>query len=101
MKIPSTIERGNDHRPEHDRDQERRDPAAVVLAVDEHDRDHDQVGEDERDHAGERDPAGPQHRGERDVPDRAHEGERGDDRADDDVLEQLDRAAGVGDEQAR
>ncbi len=56
---------------------------AVVLPVDDQDRDDDQVGEDERDDAAEADPAVPQHRRQRRVADRADEAEQGDDRADD------------------
>ena len=72
---------------------------AVVLAVDGEDRQHDQVGEQERDHAGERDPAGPQHGGEGDVADRADEAEHGDERADDHVLDRRERRRGVREEQ--
>ena len=74
--------------------------AAVVLAVDRDDRQHDQVGEEERQHAGEADPARPQHRRERHVADRADEAEHGDERPDDHVLERAERAAGVLEEQA-
>ena len=55
---------------------------AVVLPVDVQDREDDQVGEDEGDHAAEADAAVPQHGGERDVADGAHEGQHRDDRAD-------------------
>ena len=94
---PSTREhavddqRGDRHRHEHHRDEQRREPAAVVLPVGVDDRDDDQVGEDERDHAGERDAAAPEHGRERDVPDRADERERRDERADDHVLDDAHR----------
>ena len=76
---------------EHQRDDPQCEAGAVVLAVDRDDRQHDQVGEDEREHAGERDPARPQHCGERDVADRAHERDDGDQRSENDVLEQPKR----------
>jgi hypothetical protein len=50
-------------------EQERGHLQPVVLAVDVEDRQHDQVGEDEGDHAAEADAPVPQHRGKRDVPD--------------------------------
>src|SRR6266576_3956627 len=55
---------------------------AVVLPVDEQDRDDDQVGEDERDDAAEADAPVPQHRRQRHVADRADEAEHRDHRAD-------------------
>ena len=93
-------QRGGDHRREHDRDDQRRHLAAVVLPVDQDDRDHDQVGVDECDHSGERDASRPQNRRERDVADRADERERGDDRPDEDVLQQLQGPALARDEEA-
>ena len=66
---------GGSHRGVEGHEQERGHTPAVVLAVDVEDRQDDQVGEDERDHAAETDPAVPQHGSERDVADRAHERE--------------------------
>src|ERR1039458_10144638 len=71
----------------------------VVLAVDQHDRHHDEVGEYEGDNPREADSAGPQDGGERDVADRAHEAEDGDDRPDDGVLDQLHARRGVREEE--
>ena len=80
---PSTASAASDDRAEHDGDEQRGEPAAVDLAVVRDDRRDQQVGEEERDDAGERDAARPQHGGERHVADRADERERGDDRPDD------------------
>jgi prolipoprotein diacylglyceryl transferase len=55
-------QRGNHHRHEHQRGDAEREAPAVVLPVDRNDRQHDQVGEEKREHATERDPAGPQDR---------------------------------------
>src|SRR5207249_3452975 len=55
---------------------------SVVFAVDVEDWQHDQVGEDEGEHAAEADAAVPQYGGERDVADRADEGDDGNQRAD-------------------
>ena len=52
-------QRGERHRGEHQHDDAQRERAAVVLAVDRDDREHDQIGEQEREHAGETDPARP------------------------------------------
>ena len=71
---------GRDHGRVEGGDEEAGHPPAVVPAVDVDDRQDDQVGEDERQHAAEADPAVPEDRGERDVPDRADEAQDGDQR---------------------
>src|SRR2546428_111767 len=58
---PVDGEGGHDRGRVHDRNDSDRDAAAVVLQVDEHDRDDDQVGVDEGDDAREADAAGPEH----------------------------------------
>src|SRR5690348_8443254 len=74
---------GYDHGGVEDPEYGQHHPGAVVLPVDDQDRNDDQVGEDERDHAAEADPAVPQHGSQRHVADRADEAEQRDDRADD------------------
>ncbi len=64
---------GRHHRRVERAEYERGHPRPVVLAVDVEDRGDDQVGEQERDHPAEADPALPQHDGQRDVADRADE----------------------------
>ena len=59
------------------------EPRAVVAAIDQQQRERDQVGEEEGDHAAERDPAVPQRRRQRDVADGADEADDRDERADD------------------
>lgn len=94
-------QQGADHdRHEHQRHDPQGKPPAVVLAIDRDDRQHEEIGEHERDHPGEGDAAGPKHRGERHVADRAHEAEDRDQRADEDVLEEPQRFGGAHDEQA-
>src|SRR5207237_4013805 len=60
---------------------------AVVLAVDEHQRQGDEISEDERDHTAEADTTVPQGGGHRDIADRAHEADEGDEGPNDDVLQ--------------
>src|SRR5438874_798734 len=91
-------ERRADHRHEHQRNDSCGECAAVVLAIDRDDRQNDQVGEDERDHAAEREPARPEDRGERDVADRADEREDGDQWPEHRVLDQSQRRGSVLDE---
>ena len=88
-------ERGDDHRHEHQRGDPQRELPAVVLAIDQDDWQHDQIGEQEGHHAAEADPARPQHRGERHVADRADEREHRDHGSGDDVLDRADSRRGV------
>jgi hypothetical protein len=70
-----------DHRRVERHPDEGGDLQPVVLAVDVEDREDDQVGGDEREHAAERDPAVPEHGRERDVADRAYERDHRDERS--------------------
>src|ERR1043166_7872772 len=56
---------------------------AVVLSVNVENRQHDEIGEDERDYAAEADSAVPEHRRTRNVADRADKRENRDDRSND------------------
>ena len=96
---PVDGKRGGSHRDEHERGQANRERPSVVLAVDGDDREHDQVGEDERQHAGEADAARPEHGRKRHVSDRADEAQHGDQRADDDVLDRAERFGRVAQEE--
>src|SRR5205085_2100030 len=89
-----------DHRRVEAPEQERGHPPAVVLAVDVEDREHDQVGEDEREDAAEADPAVPEDRRERHVPDRADEAQDRDRRPDDRPPELRDGRMGVEEQRA-
>ena len=75
-------------------------PCAVLAPIDEKKRESDEGGEDERDHASERDASVPEGGGQRHVADRADEAEHGDDRADERAPDHLDGVWGAGEEQA-
>ena len=75
-------EPGDGHRRVEGHEQEQADLPAVVLPVDVEDGEHDQVGEDERDHSTEADPPVPEDGRQRHVPDGTDEGQEGHQRTD-------------------
>ena len=93
-------DRREDHRHEHQRGDPQGEAGAVVLAVGEDDRQHDQVGEDEGHHAGEAQAARPQHGGQRDVADRADEAQHRDDGPDERAPQRLHGRGRVVEEEA-
>ena len=81
--VPSTSEAGDDHDARRTSTNSRSvSRGAVVLPVDEHQRERDEVGEDEADHAAEADAAVPERGRHRHVADRAHEADERDERTD-------------------
>src|ERR1019366_4350870 len=83
-------EGGGDHGYEHECGDADGELGAVVLAVDDDDGQDDEVGEDERHHAGEADASAPEDGSEGHVANGADEAEDGDDRPDERAPDDLD-----------